>query len=100
MSAKAYTVEGITEFVLEKLSSFNEVDEALAELLRRLIDEFEEIEGILGDMLNWGNIVPVLYNPPDRPKDGMVVIADGTSWNPGSGAGMYYYYGGGWTFIA
>lgn len=33
--------------------------------------------------------------PPD-PVEGMVVWADGTSWNPGSGAGLYEYRGGAW----
>ena len=33
---------------------------------------------------------------PDKPQDGMVVKADGTNWNPGSGAGFYGYYGSTW----
>ena len=33
---------------------------------------------------------------PVRPRVGMVVLADGTNWNPGSGAGFYGYYGGAW----
>lgn len=28
---------------------------------------------------------------PDRPRHGMIVYADGTNWNPGSGEGIYYY---------
>lgn len=35
-------------------------------------------------------------NAPDRTKEGMVVNADGTNWNPGSGAGLYEYIGGSW----
>lgn len=36
---------------------------------------------------------------PTQPYDGQIVIADGTSWNPGSGGGFYGYYGGSWTFL-
>lgn len=34
---------------------------------------------------------------PAKPAAGMIVLADGTNWNPGSGAGFYGYYGGAWT---
>lgn len=37
-----------------------------------------------------------LTEEPQRPRSGQLVLADGTSWNPGSGAGFYGYYGGGW----
>lgn len=33
----------------------------------------------------------VRYTEPDRPRAGMVVYADGTSWDPGSGEGVYVY---------
>jgi len=32
----------------------------------------------------------------DRPEDGMVVYADGTNWDPGSGEGIYAYYNSTW----
>src|SRR5262245_49002193 len=34
--------------------------------------------------------------PPVRPRDGMIVSADGVGWNPGSGAGIYGYVNGAW----
>jgi len=37
-----------------------------------------------------------LYAAPSRPIEGMVVKADGTTWNPGSGAGTYQYRAGTW----
>ena len=37
-----------------------------------------------------------LYAAPGRIFDGMTVLADGTTWNPGSGAGVYTYYGAAW----
>ena len=38
----------------------------------------------------------VLAVAPDRPRKGMMVYADGTNWNPGSGAGVYVYSGTAW----
>jgi len=37
-----------------------------------------------------------LYVVPPKPRDGLVALADGTAWNPGSGAGVYCYYGSAW----
>lgn len=39
------------------------------------------------------------YVPPNRLFEGMVVLADGTQWNPGSGAGFYGYRDGGWKLL-
>ena len=36
------------------------------------------------------------YVAPTKFRDGMVVLADGTQWDPGSGAGVYAYYGSAW----
>lgn len=33
---------------------------------------------------------------PTKPRTGDIRLADGTNWNPGSGAGFYGYYGGAW----
>lgn len=41
----------------------------------------------------------MLYKTPVKPRDGMIVLADGTSWNPGSGAGFYGYRAGSWRFL-
>lgn len=37
-----------------------------------------------------------VHRAPSRPRAGMIVSADGTDWNPGSGAGAYEYIGGAW----
>jgi hypothetical protein len=34
---------------------------------------------------------------PNKPRDGDMRYADGTNWNPGSGAGIYAYIGTSWT---
>lgn len=37
------------------------------------------------------------YNTePDKPFNGLTVLADGTNWNPGSGQGVYTYYNSTW----
>lgn len=44
----------------------------------------------------------VQHEAPRVPSDtriAMLAIADGTNWNPGSGAGLYRYQNGSWTFI-
>lgn len=38
----------------------------------------------------------ILENEPPTPFNGMVVYADGTSWNPGAGVGFYGYQNGAW----
>lgn len=40
-----------------------------------------------------------LHAPPDKPRNGMIVLADGTDWNPGSGAGYYGRSAGAWVFL-
>ena len=40
-----------------------------------------------------------LYAAPMKYRDGTIVKADGTTWNPGSGAGIYCYYGASWHFL-
>ncbi len=38
----------------------------------------------------------VLYAVPKKLREGLIVIADGTSWNPGAGAGTYVYRSDAW----
>ena len=37
-----------------------------------------------------------LHEAPNKTLEGMIVKADGTNWNPGSGAGVYAYVGSAW----
>lgn len=62
------------------------VQEELAEIARVLDEDQHEVVNL-----------NVTYAEPNKVYDGLVVIADGTSWNPGSGAGMYLYLGGGFS---
>jgi len=47
-----------------------------------------------------GTIRLARYRPldtaPTDAEEGWVAFADGTNWNPGSGAGLYEYRGGTW----
>lgn len=36
------------------------------------------------------------FAAPAKPRDGDIRYADGTSWNPGSGAGIYWFNGSVW----
>lgn len=60
-----------------------------AELLR-IAQAFESVQG--------GVFLPVTTVAPTKPRESMVKFADGTGWNPGSGKGLYVYYGGAWHF--
>lgn len=56
--------------------------------------EFQEIQKSLSvqDFL----VLKEYHEPPAKYKNGLVVLADGTDWDPGSGAGVYCYYGNAW----
>lgn len=41
-----------------------------------------------------------LHVEPKKPRNGMVVYAEGVDWNPGSGRGLYYRKDDAWVFIA
>jgi len=65
-----------------------------------LQDEFANIAQEFGSMLEIKSLrLTELNVEPVRPRDGMVVLADGTNWNPGSGAGFYGYRGGSWVLL-
>lgn len=64
-------------------------------LLRYLTDEFANIastlEGVESVLLTPLNVEPA------KPRDGMIVLADGTNFNPGAGgAGFYGRSAGAW----
>ena len=66
---------------------------------RPLIEELDNIQ-------RWTDepTVPVLtldewHAAPGKPALGMMVLADGTDWNPGSGQGVYVWYNSAWNFL-
>ena len=44
-------------------------------------------------------ILTPLSVSPNKLRDGIIVLADGTNFNPGSGAGYYGYRAGSWRFL-
>lgn len=69
--------------------------------------DIKELVQVLGrelqDIANAYNLPLIVqvdksHAEPERPRDGMVVYADGTDWNPGSGEGLYIYYNSTWHF--
>jgi hypothetical protein len=68
-----------------------------AQLPRWLQEEVNKIKAAY-DALAEG-FDPVVYAPPPKPRQGMRRYADGTQWNPGSGAGLYRYDGTAWRYL-
>lgn len=44
-------------------------------------------------------VLDTLYAQPKKFGEGTIVKADGTTWNPGSGAGIYCFRGGAWRYL-
>lgn len=64
------------------------------DLKRWLASEFRRVAT---NFLSLDNLALRVSNAaPTRPRDGMVVYADGTDWNPGAGVGFYGYENGAW----
>lgn len=68
--------------------------EELEELRKYVEDELLAISRDLSETVAL-ELRPI-YAAPTRPREGMIVFADGTSWNPGGGKGAYQYLSGAW----
>lgn len=68
-----------------------------AQLCAFLADELRRIGAALA-LVSAGH-VEVCAVAPSKPRAGDVRLADGTNWNPGSGAGVYAFYSGDWHFL-
>lgn len=64
-------------------------------LARYLFEELNRISNAL-EFVRYDVVLDELNVAPAKPREGLTVLADGTNWNPGSGAGVYTYYGGVW----
>ena len=60
-----------------------------------LLAELQKIERAFNDAIEKLNFLK-LYAAPDKPREGDVVLADGATWNPGAGGGVYRYDGAAW----
>ncbi len=58
---------------------------------------YAEFHKLAAAFLNIDNILlEELNEEPEKPRTGMIVLADGTNWNPGDGVGFYGYHSGVW----
>ena len=68
--------------------------------LRELITFLTEELQLVADGINEVELIqlPQLHNEPERVRDGMIVFADGSDWEPVSsgGEGYYGYYNSQW----
>lgn len=61
-----------------------------AQLYRELLKIQAAILALSDGHLDMTNVAPT------KPRAGDLRFADGTNWNPGSGAGVYAYHSGSW----
>lgn len=64
------------------------------ELSAYLVSELQRISAAI-NAVSVGHL-DKSYAAPAKPRDGDLRYADGTSWNPGSGAGIYWFNGSAW----
>lgn len=55
----------------------------------KFIDEMLLQVKVVLDLLRDGHL-DVVYVEPDKPQQGDIRYADGSTWNPGSGEGIYF----------
>ncbi len=65
------------------------------EIVKWVFDELRAIETAM-QVAAESVYILALHAEPARPRNGMVVYADGTDWNPGSGEGFYGRENGAW----
>lgn len=64
----------------------------MSDALVKLEERVRELERMQQNLL----ILNKIYSELPRLVEGTLVYADGTTWNPGAGEGLYQYKGGGW----
>jgi hypothetical protein len=69
-------------------SSEDEIIRYFTEELEKISRAFQKIES--------GTFLPVLHNEPTKKRLSQLVFADGADWDPGSGAGYYFWSGAAW----
>jgi len=69
------------------VDTVDELRQWIEEEFRRLALSMQVVDSV---------VFNVLYAAPPGPVAGMVVFADGTTWNPGSGRGLYEYRTSSW----
>lgn len=67
----------------------------LAGVPTAVVNEFRRLAAVINGAVT-STTYATLYSEPSKLFDGLTVLADGTSWNPGSGQGVYTYYASAW----
>lgn len=63
------------------------IPETDKEALRSLWERFEALN--FNFNIIYSQLTNIQHAEPAKPRPGDFAVADGTSWNPGSGAGLY-----------
>jgi len=63
---------------------------------RSVVDYLLMLSDVGQRLTTFGTRMPTMTAPPADPQNGDLIYADGTSWNPGSGEGIYAYENGAW----
>jgi len=64
------------------------------DIIRYLQDNLRDLNARLREVeISLGRLQ---YAAPSKLREGMIRFADGTTWNPGGGKGLYIYYSGAW----
>lgn len=68
------------------------------QLQRYLLDELTRISAAISALAE-GHL-EMAYAAPAKPREGDIRLASGApNWNPGSGKGVYCYYGSAWHYL-
>lgn len=67
----------------------------MATFLRQELDKIAQAIESQSESLS----LKTLHAAPTKYRDGTIVKADGTDWNPGSGSGLYVYRDATWHFL-
>lgn len=59
------------------------------ELILWLLQELQNASNVINNLAE--GKCALSKRPPAKPRNGMIRMADGTNWNPGSGRGYYGY---------
>ena len=63
----------------------------LYSLKRYVEEELRKVSTALQNLDSETLTLVKLHKAPTKPQEGLMAYADGSDWNPGSGAGLYQY---------
>jgi hypothetical protein len=77
--------------------SSNNVPSKAEELPKYLDEEIPRLWAAIRALM--AGHLDTTYVEPAKPRQGNIILADGTSYDPGSGVGVYVYYSSAWHFL-